>query len=358
MSDWLDVAIDAALEKVSGQMRLGRDFPHITEQGNWCYTEDGVWTGGFWVGLLWLAYEQRPGEELKAAARAMTERLLPRAADKVNHDLGFMFYPSVVKAWRLTGEERYRVAGIEAANSLASQFNPAGGFIPGWGFFGREDWLGSVLIDTLMNLPLLLWAAGNGGDAGLLEVARAHALTARSNHQRENGSVYHVFRFDPATGEPIAGGTYQGMAPSSTWSRGQGWALAGLSMLADMSGDAGSLAAAQRVAAYVRDHLPQDGVPLWDYDAAPDAVRDSSAGAITAYGLVRLWRQTGDAGQLALAERMLRALSSDCMADRGAAPILKNATADLPHGLGIDESTIYGDYYFLKALLALREARA
>jgi unsaturated chondroitin disaccharide hydrolase len=358
MSDWLSDAINASVDKVTAQARRGGDFPHITEKGKWVFTPDGVWTGGFWVGLLWLGYELRNSDELHKAATHLTDRLLPRATDKVNHDLGFMFYPSAVKGWRITGDERYLLAGIDAAHSLAAQFNPAGGFIPGWGFFGSEDWSGSVLIDTLMNLPLLVWAANNGADARLLDVVHRHARTALANHQRPDGSVYHVFRFDPATGQPLSGDTYQGLAASSAWSRGQGWALAGFSMLADITGTPEYLAAAQRVAAYVRDHLPEDGVPPWDYNAEREAVKDSSAGAITAYGLIRLWELTGDGEHLVLAARMLEALYRSCMADREDAPVLAHATADLPHGLGIDESTIYGDYYFLKALVTLQEVKS
>ncbi|RQV59918.1 glucuronyl hydrolase [Burkholderia cenocepacia] len=358
MSDWLKDAINATVDKVSAQARRGGDFLHITEHGKWVFTSDGVWTGGFWVGLLWLGYELRKTDELRDAATHLTERLLPRAADKVNHDLGFMFYPSAVKGWRITGNERYLHAAIEAAHSLASQFNPAGGFIPGWGFFGSEDWSGSVLIDTLMNLPLLVWATNNGADAQLLDVVHQHARTALANHQRPDGSVYHVFRFDPSNGNPISGDTYQGLAAASAWSRGQGWALAGFSMLADMTGSPDYLAAAQRVAGYVRDHLPDDGVPPWDYNAEHGAVKDSSAGAITAYGLIRLWELTGDAEHLILATRMLEALYRGCMGDSDVAPVLVHATADLPHGLGIEESTIYGDYYFLKALVALREVES
>ncbi|WP_233837387.1 glycoside hydrolase family 88 protein [Paraburkholderia sp. ZP32-5] len=357
MSNWLTDGIAAAVSKVEAQASRGGDFPHITQDGKWCTTPDGVWTGGFWAGLLWLSYEVQKSDALRTAATSLTDRLLPRAADAINHDLGFMFYPSAVKGWRITGDDRYLRAALTAAESLAGQFNPQGGFIPGWGFFGSEDWSGSVLIDTLMNLPLLVWAANHGGDARLLEVVHRHAKTALANHQREDGSVFHVYRFNPADGTPIAGDTYQGLDAASAWSRGQGWALAGFAMLADMTGSQEYLTAALRVARYVERHLPQDGVPPWDYSAGGTPVKDSSAGAITAYGFIRLWELTTDARHLDLAETMLQALCSRCLLRDDSAPILAHATADLPHGLGIDESTIYGDYYFLKSLLALRDIK-
>jgi unsaturated chondroitin disaccharide hydrolase len=340
MSSWLNDGIEAAVKKVCAQASRGGDFPHITRDGEWCTTPDGVWTGGFWAGLLWLGYEEQKSDALLTAARSL--------------DLGFMFYPSAVKGWRITGDERYFNAALTAADSLAAQFNPQAGFIPGWGFFGGEDWSGSVLIDTLMNLPLLVWAVNHGADARLLDVVHRHTKTALANHQRADGSVFHVYKFDTADGTPIAGGTYQGLDASSAWSRGQGWALAGLAMLADMTGSQEYFAAAQRVAGYVEKHLPEDRVPPWDYSASDASIKDSSAGAITAYGLIRLWELSSDAHHLALAESMLKALCTACLAADDSAPILAHATADLPHGLGVDESVIYGDYYFLKSLLTLR----
>jgi unsaturated chondroitin disaccharide hydrolase len=163
-----------------------------------------------------------------------------------------------------------------------------------------------------------------------------------------------VYKFDSAMGAPIAGDTYQGLNASSAWSRGQGWALAGFAILAEMTGTQEYLAAAERVASYIEKHLPEDRIPRWDYWASVASVKDSSAGAITAYGLLRLWKLTSRTRHLDLAETMLNALVAHCLASPGSAPILEHATADLPHGLGIDESTIYGDYYFLKSLLVLR----
>ncbi|GAB5097738.1 glycoside hydrolase family 88 protein [Caballeronia sp. HLA56] len=358
MNDWLNDGIDAAVAKVIAQVHRGGDFPHITQDGEWCYTPDGVWTGGFWAGLVWLGYELRGSDELLRSARLLTDRLLPRAADAVNHDLGFMFYPSAIKGWRLTDDESYLRAALTAADSLAAQFNSSGGFIPGWGFFGGEDWSGSVLVDTLMNLPLLVWAVNHGADSRLLDVVHRHARTSLANHLRLDGSVYHVYRFDPVDGTPLGGDTYQGLDASSAWSRGQGWALAGFSMLADMTGSPNYLEAARRVAAFIDRNLPPDRIPPWDYTATGDATKDSSAGAITAYGLIRLWELTADSHHLELAEAILEALCARCLAQPEIAPVLAHATADLPHGLGIDESTIYGDYYFLKAMVALRCIRA
>lgn len=359
MQHWIDEAIARALTRLDAIAQEATDFPHITEKQRWCYTADGVWTGGFWAGLLWLAYQRGRQGRHSEQALAFTERLLPRAADARNHDLGFMFFPSAVKAWHLIDDPRYRDAAVQAAQSLAAQFNPQAGFIPGWGYFGGADWSGRVLVDTLMNLPLLVWAVQHGADTGLLEVVRRHAATTLAHHLRRDGSVYHVYRFDPHTGQPLGGDTYQGLEPQSAWTRGQAWAITGLAILARMMSDTRYLAASERIAARFVDRLPPDDVPPWDFDApGPDEPKDASAGAIASYGLLQLYRLTGRRKQLDNATRLLRALASSC-ANRGdAGGLLLHATADLPHGLGIDESTMYGDYYYLKSLVALDELLA
>jgi unsaturated chondroitin disaccharide hydrolase len=360
--DWLRTAIGQAVQQVDAIAAAVTDFPHITEKKAWKCTPDGVWTGGFWAGLLWLAHERQPSPQRLERAHAYTERLLPRATDAHNHDLGFMFFPSAVKGWQLTGREDYRLHAIRAAESLAAQFNPKAGFIPGWGFFGSEDWRGRALVDTLMNLPLLVWAVEQGANPSLLEVVRTHTATSLAHHQRANGSVFHVFRFDPETGAPLGGDTYQGKGPDSAWARGQAWALTGLALQASRTKDAQCIAASRRVADFFLSSLPADQVPYWDFDVAGlGEPRDASAGAIASYGLQKLFDLTGEQRYLDGAQNILHALATTCGNQAGApGGVLLHSTADLPHGLGIDESTMYGDYYYLKSLAALdaRQRRA
>jgi unsaturated chondroitin disaccharide hydrolase len=353
---WIDDAIEQAISRVNGVAQEVVDFPHITENGQWRCTPDGVWTGGFWTGLLWLAYQyERQGSTLERAVQ-FTDRLLPRANDTHNHDLGFMFFPSAIKGWKLTGNQRYHESAMAAANALARQFNKDAGFIPGWGFFGGEDWSGSVLIDTLMNLPLLVWAVQQGADKSLMDVVRHHTSTALQNHLREDGSVFHVYKFDPTDGKPLGGDTYQGLAPDSSWARGQSWAITGLAIMAKMLGDASYLKASERIGAYFVSQLPEDGVPPWDFKAVgAHQPKDSSASACASYGFQVLFQVTRDQRHLDTAWRLLQALALTCENRSNAGGLLLHSTADLPHGLGIDESTIYGDYYYLKSLMSLKE---
>jgi unsaturated chondroitin disaccharide hydrolase len=356
---WLDASIARAVDGTRRLAATATAFPHIVDHGAWQFTPDGVWTGGFWAGCLWLAARSADDAPLRAQAIDATERLLPRVHDARNHDLGFMFYPSAVAAWRATDDARYLDAAKTAAASLAAQFDPAAGYIPGWGFFGGEAWRGSVLVDTLMNLPLLVLAARHEGGPHLLDVVRGQVATTLGHHLRADGSVYHVYRFDPATHAALGGATYQGLGAESAWSRGQAWAITGLAILASMLGDQTYRAASARVAEYFMAHLPADGVPPWDFMADPaSAPKDASAGAIAAYGLLRLYELTGEARWLDATLRLALSLRATCENRDEGPGLLLHATADLPHGLGVDGATMYGDYYWFKLLVRLRQVIA
>jgi unsaturated chondroitin disaccharide hydrolase len=350
---WVRAALERGLENIEYRM-LGDGFPHVMDDGSWTRSADGDWTGGFWIGLLWSGYEESGDEAFRTAAEQLLDRFVERAGERQNHDLGMMFSPSAVRGYELTGNSRHRDAALEAAESLAAQFNERGGFIPGWGYFGDEGWEGRTLIDTLMNLPLLMWASAETGDERLREVALTHGETALAHHFRADGSTFHVYRFDPETGDPIGGDTYQGKGADSCWTRGQAWAITGCTLLARAGAGASYADAAARAASYYLEHLPTHLVPPWDFDAhAPDEPRDSSAGAIAAYGLLLLGGHLADDSLVAAGEDCLRALAEAAQAPAWHPAILLHATADLPHGIGIDESTIYGDYFFIRALQRL-----
>ena len=346
-TEWITAALERALDSVAARTEL-EGYPHVTENGRWVLSDDGFWTGGFWIGLLWAGYEERRDERFRAAAERLLETFAGRATEARNHDLGMMFTPSAVKGFELTGEPRYRDAALVAADTLASQFNDRGSFLPGWGFFGEEGWEGASLIDTLMNLRLLFWATEETGEDRFRTVALAHARTSLAHHLRQDGSTYHLYRFDPETGEPLHGDTYQGKSPDSCWSRGLGWLIAGCGEIAADGGGDAFVEAAERGVEYYLANLPADAIPYWDFSADTSEPRDASAGAIAAYGLVLLGKERE-------ATRCLHALAERAQAPAGHPAILLHATADLPHGIGIDESTIYGDYYFVRALQELRD---
>lgn len=148
-----------------------------------------------------------------------------------------------------------------------------------------------------MNLSLLFWAAKESSDPRFMHVARAHADTVVRHFIREDGSTYHIVRFNPETGEWADAIGGQGAAPESAWSRGAAWALYGMTNAYTHTGDETYLRAAQRVANFFIAHLPEDGVPYWDFRAEEEdggIPRDSSAGACAASGLIDLAGHLGD----------------------------------------------------------------
>ena len=71
--------------------------------------------------------------------------------------------------------------------------------------------------------------------------------------------------------------------------------------------------------------------------------------------IARLLEQDGDAAGAACwgerADILLEAETREClyetMEDYG---LIRNAVVDLPHGSGINESAMYGDYYYMEGL--------
>lgn len=348
-------------------IRALSDFPYATRGGVWQTTRPdelgfmpahGSWTVGFTPGLLWLAHRASGRHEYAEEALDRCRRFLARKDDDTTHDLGFVFYPSYVQGYQITGEAWLRDGALQAARTLARRFNPAGRFLRAWGPLDTDERAGETTIDAMMNLALLYWAAEAAGEPQLAEIATAHAETSSRTLVRPDGSTYHVYHFDPRSGQPLHGSTHQGYADSSTWPRGQAWGIYGFARSARQAGRPDFLRVAERLADYFLRRLPQDGVPFWDFDdpSIPAAPRDSSAGAIAASGLLELARNEDDPSAAAryrqAAIELLTALWERA-SSRGQPEqqgILLHGTWHRRAGFAVDESLIFGEYYFMEAL--------
>jgi unsaturated chondroitin disaccharide hydrolase len=215
---------------------------------------------------------------------------------------------------------------------------------------------GRMIVDCLMNLPLLFWASYETGDAKYADVALAHARTTLKYMVRADGTTFHTFFFDQATGTPIGGKTAQGYSDDSFWSRGQAWAIYGFALAADWTGDAGFLDAALRLAERFWSSLGYDLIPLWDFNLPPDAPhkRDSSAGAITACGMWKLAALTGDSSLRERAERLITRLIEACFESAPEAQgLLRDSSYNVNTGHAVEQFMPFGDYYFLEGLVKL-----
>lgn len=324
------------------------------------------WTASFWTGMVWLAYEAT-GEE---RYRTMAERQLPSYNKRVReriaidtHDLGFLYSLSAVAAYRLTGNHEAREMALVAAELLAERYFHEAEMIQAWGDLTDPEQRGRMIIDCLMNLPLLYWASEETGDDRYGRMARSHASQSAKYLVREDNTSYHTYYMDPKSGEPRYGNTHQGYADDSCWSRGQAWGIYGFALSYAYTKDETFVHAAKRLADYFLTRLPEDGVVYWDliFMSGAEQERDSSAAAIAVCGLLELAKQLlpsdPDRSRYdTAAVSMLAALTMNytTMELPKADGLLLHGVYNKPRGWGIDESTIWGDYFYLEALIRLR----
>lgn len=314
------------------------------------------WCSGFYPGSMWYVYEYTGDEKIKELALEYQAGLEPLRFRKDDHDIGFQLMCSYGNCLRLTEDQTCVPVLIDGANSLASRFDPEVGCTRSWSF---GKWSFPVIVDNMMNMELLLKAAELGGSDSLKNVALAHARTTMKNHFREDKSCFHLVDYNPETGEVVGKQTVQGLADDSAWARGQAWGLYGFTMVYRFCKEQDILDHAIAIAEYLLPRLPEDGVPFWDYDSAeiPNDVRDASAAAIMASGLIEL-SQYVDAEKaeryLATVEKMLRTLASEeylCAEGEDYGFLLKHSTGNKNTDSEVDVPLTYADYYFLEALI-------
>ncbi|MEU3825061.1 glycoside hydrolase family 88 protein [Streptomyces sp. NPDC029080] len=348
-------AADYAVEKVRAVAPGVTGFPVGTKFEKWTYSRNGDWVGGFWPGTLWMAWLHSADDAFRTWAVESARNLAPRQYDTSTHDLGFLFYPSWVTAWRLTGDDEWRTGAIRAADSLTRRYNPRGKFIRAWGALTDTADAGRVIMDTMMNLDLLAFAGRQTGDGRYLDIAVEHARTAQRVFPRPDGSTPHVFDFDPDTGAAIGPGTVQGYSPASCWSRGQAWGIYGFTTMYRRTGETGFRDTARRLADFAIGALSPDHVPVWDYRAPqqPHDVKDASAGAVMACGLLDLYAATGHRTYREVALRLLTALADTCLTRKStrAEAVVARCTRNRPAEDGIEISLPYADYYLLEGIL-------
>jgi hypothetical protein len=297
----------------------------------------------------------------KSAAERWTAGIIDQQFNAGTHDVGFMVFNSFGNGNRLYPSESYKKVILQSAQTLASRFNPTIGCIKSWDI---RKWDYPVIIDNMMNLELLFWAAQNGGSERLWEIAIVHAVTTMKNHFRPDGSTYHVLGYDTTNGSVKVRTTHQGYADESVWARGQAWAIYGFTMTYRFTNDKRFLATAQRAADYFIGHLPSDGVPYWDFLAPgiPNEPRDASAAAIASSALFELARYAeGKPLKAKYLEAAKKILGSLCAAPylaegTNSHAILNHAVGNRPGQSEVDVSIIYADYYFIEAMLRYRSS--
>ncbi len=348
-----------ALEFAQRQVRATAErdegfYPMYTEQGRWRHGKPAWthWCDGFLPGMMWI-FARRTGDPAwMALAERYTTPLEPRKMDREVHDLGFIFLSTYHRWYRLTGREELNEVVIQAGRTLAKRFKPKGRYMAS--FMGPE----SIFIDIMANVGIIFYAALRTGDRGLMDVAMQHSLTSRRVLVRGDGSSSHEGIYDLATGEFLRQSTQQGWRSDSCWARGLAWAIYGFTAAYKLVRDARFLETAERCSDYFLANADPSGMTPMDFDAPPEDRRDeSSAAAITAAGLLRLARLTPDRAKGILydqaARRVLLTLAQPpylASETPGWEGILKEGIYHLNLGLGVGESVMWGEYFFVEAL--------
>ncbi|MCY1032921.1 alpha-12C2-mannosidase [Corallococcus sp. BB11-1] len=316
-------------------------------------TDRIAWTQGFFPGSMWFMYQVASEPVWRDRADLWTRPLEVQKTNTETHDLGFKMFLSYGNAWRLTGNTYYRDVLLTSAGSLATRYNSTIGIIDccDW----NSSWDIPLVTDTMVDIELLLWGAQNGGPAVWRTMAVNHALKTLADAVRPDGSSYHYVDYR-ANGTIRSRGTFQGYSSTSTWARGQAWLIYGYTMVYRYTGDARFLDAARKVTDYYLANLPADRVPNWDFNA-PSQSKDSSAAAVVASALLELSALETDAARRTTyrnaALGMLDSLVSPAYFAQGtnSPGLLLHGVGNFPAGQEINVSLIYGDYYFLEALL-------
>lgn len=329
-------------------------FPMYTVGGKWKHSGEAWtnWCEGFLGGQLWLLHEHTGERFWREKAEHYSRLIEQRKTDRNVHDLGFLFWSTWKRWYDLTGERAVNDVVVEAGRTLSLRFKEKGQYLHS--FMADE----SLFIDIMMNVGIIFYAAQQTNDAELQLKAMQHCLTTRRYLVRGDGSTSHEGIFNTETGEFLRQSTHQGWRDDSSWARGLTWALYGFGTAYSFTCDSRFLSTAEACANFYIERTPEHGVPPNDWEEPnPKLPYESSAAAISASGLLNLARLTGDPARARLyREYGLRIVDTltepEFLASEtpGWEGILKHGIYHQCKGLGVDESVMWGEYFFLEAL--------
>ena len=365
----LEAAAKAACDKLEETAKkYGLGFPGTCSVDyKYVCAENKNWECGMYTGCYWLAYELTGNEFFRKVAEDMLPTFRYRVDNQVgmnDHDVGFVFTPSCVAAYKITGSEYAKEAALDAAKyTFEHNYSKRGKFIVRMGGEGGASWLRGpgcrTMMDSLMNAPQLFWAGEVTGNKEYTEAAVDHNMTTVKYLLRDDASTFHHYQFDPETAAPVKGVTLQGHSDDSCWSRGHSWGIYGFPIAYSYCKEDFLLKAHKDITYFMLNHLPKDNIPYWDYDFVDGGQpRDSSAGVISACGMLEMCEYLPDDAEQkkvyqSAAAQLLEAVIDDCTGDIGKDydGLICHVTHALPQKQGIDECAVYGDYFYLEALL-------
>ncbi len=348
-------AFDVAATKLKHLIETYPDeFPMYTMKGKWIH-EGEAWTNwceGFLGGQLWLLHRHTGEIYWREKAEHYSRLIEHRKTDRTVHDLGFLFWSTWRRWFELTGDKAMHAVIVEAGQTLALRFKENGQYLCS---FVADD---SLFIDIMMNVGIIFFAAHETNDDNLWRIANQHCLTTRRYLVRGDGSASHEGMFNLETGEFIRQSTHQGWRDDSSWARGLAWALYGFGTAYSFTHDWRYLQTAEMCAAFYIENTPEHGVPPNDWmEPNPKQPYESSAAAIVASGLLNLARMTADPIRAHYyhdyALRIVDTLTEPqflAVDTAGWEGILRHSSYHEMMGLGVDESVMWGEYFFMEAV--------
>jgi unsaturated chondroitin disaccharide hydrolase len=357
----LETAMKTVRYQVKNLVEKYPDFyPMYTRDGKWKH-EGELWThwcDGFLPGMMWIVYEQEAVNQSPDAhwwrekAIAYSKPLEPRQFDRDVHDLGFIFMSTYYRWFDISEEPFLNDVLIQAGRTMSLRFKEKGEYLRS---FVSED---SLFIDIMMNIGIVFYAALETSDEDILEIAMKHCLTTRRTLVRGDGSTSHEGMFDLETGEFLKQTTHQGYRGDSCWTRGLAWSLYGFGTSYMYTRDPRFLETAEACADFFLENVPADGVAPWDFDAPEESREqvDTSASAIAASGLFQLAELSADrvkgkfyeSAALHIVQELCRKYVADPAS--GGEGILKGGVYHIHKDLGVNESVMFGEYFFVEAL--------
>ena len=361
----LEAAAKIATEKLRALAeKYGDAFPGTRSiEFKYVCDENKNWECGMYTGCYWLAYELTGDEFFRECAERQLKTYKTRFENKVgmdDHDVGFVFSPACVAAYKLTGNEEAKDLAIKVAEYYYEKsYSQTGKFIirawRGW----DTGWGCRTMMDSLMNAPFLCWASEVTGDPKYAKAAADHVKTTEKYLIREDGSSFHHYQFDPQTAAPVKGVTLQGRSDDSCWSRGHSWGVYGFPIAYSYSKADYLVDLHKNITYFMLNHLPEDLIPYWDYDFTSGVEsRDASAGLVAVCGLHEMVKMLPDSAEQkkifeSAAAQMLEAVIDNCTGSNGVKQVdglVHHVTHAKPQGQGLDECAVYGDYFYLEAL--------
>ncbi|MBQ8322113.1 MAG: glycoside hydrolase family 88 protein [Clostridia bacterium] len=360
----LEGAAEAAIEKLKAFVTQNGTGFLGTASTDYKYTSsaNSNWVCGMYTGTYLMAYQLTGDSRFKTIVESHIDTYVERVNKKVgldDHDVGFVFMPSCVGAYKVFGNESAREAALKAVEYYyGTSYSKEGKFI----IRSHRSWENGsgcrTMIDSLMNASLLFWSGEALGNSDYFNAAHDHNLTTVDLIVRDDGSTYHHYQFDPETAQPLYGLTWQGYSDESCWSRGHSWGIYGFSIAHSYTKDTAIMNAQRDITYYMLNHLPDDLIPYWDYTfISGSEPRDSSAAAIAVCGMLDMAEQLpeGSAQRTvyeSAAAQIMEALIDECTTDIGIEydGLIHSVTHGKPQTLAVGECAPYADYFYLEAL--------